>query len=182
MESSQTDAHSVGLTGTVSPPYLQCVCSQVVAGVAEADNAIQTSVRPPGNQTGSPGTASAHPDCLPHSARDPPRYNACPACVLGAGKLSTGRSITDFMGWTLQEKRHPHRGLTPAERIEGMGLAANICITIMRANILCRGVVLQGCRVRLGLRGVHLQLLNGHASGVPEHPHRGRAVAERVGG
>jgi hypothetical protein len=121
VESSQTDAHSVGLTGTVS-------------------------------------------------------------CVLGAGKLSTGRSITDFMGWTLQEKRHPHRGLTPAERIEGMGLAANICITIMRANILCRGVVLQVCRVRLGLRGVHLQLLNGHASGVPEHPHRGRAVAERVGG
>ena len=31
-------------------------------------------------------------------------------------------------------------------------------------------------------REVHLQLLNGHASGVPEHPHRGRAVAERVGG
>ena len=90
MEISQTDAHSAGLTGTVSPPYLQCVCSQVVARVAEADNAIQTSVRPPGNQTASLGAASVHPDCLPHSARAPPRYNACPACVLGAGKLSTG--------------------------------------------------------------------------------------------
>jgi hypothetical protein len=84
------------------------------------------------------------------------------------------------MSWTLQEKRHSHRGLTSAEGIEGVDLAANIWITILRANILCRGVVLQVCRVRLGLRGVHLQLLNGHASGVPEHPHRGRAVAESV--